>query len=155
MNLREPKYSLLQSLVKIIVGRIVSASAELIRQITNLVSGFRVTRNRRGDKGSFQETAGRWQQAAGSPATARGTGGTGRQEKWCFFVIHFGAPRADCLLLTGLHREANDSIIELIAESVAPVSLVHPFVARALNRSHRFAVGIEPVNDRATGKSQG
>ena len=50
----------------IVVGRIVLAIAPLgagLIRPTNLVSEFLVTRNRRGDKGSFRETAGRWQQA--------------------------------------------------------------------------------------------
>jgi hypothetical protein len=74
----------------------VSAEAKTIRP-TNLVSGFLVTRNRTGDKGSFREIAGSWQGGALRQAQGKRAEGRKQQER-CFLVIHFGALSADCLL---------------------------------------------------------
>ena len=68
-----------------------SAEAKTIRP-TNLLSGFLVTRNRTGDKGSFRETAGSWQegalrQAQGKRAAPRLRAGQAGSKKGVFWLF--------------------------------------------------------------------
>jgi hypothetical protein len=66
-----------------------SAEAKTIR-LTNLVSGFLVTRNRTGDKGSFRETAGSWQEGALRQAQGKRAEGRGQKAaKKVFFGYSF------------------------------------------------------------------
>ena len=54
-----------------------------------------------------------------------------------------------------LNRQTTHPVIEFIVQGAAPILLEYALITRSIDRSDGLSVGIEPVDNRASRKTQG